>query len=76
MELQESNNQLELQLKNQIQNLQNELENELSKKSEIEGQKAQLVKDIEDNQEIIKRLENENKHLQDGQTSTQEQLNM
>jgi len=76
MELQESNNQLELQLKNQIQNLQNELENELSKKSEIEGQKAQLVKDIEDNQEIIKTLENENKHLQDGQTSTQEQLNM
>jgi uncharacterized membrane-anchored protein YhcB (DUF1043 family) len=76
MELQESNNQLELQLKNQIQNLQNELENEHSKKSEIEGQKAQLVKNIEDNQEIIKRLENENKHLQDGQTSTQEQLNM
>jgi len=76
MELQESNNQLELQLKNQIQNLQNELENEHSKKSEIEGQKAQLVKDIGDNQEIIKRLENENKHLQDGQTSTQEQLNM
>jgi uncharacterized membrane-anchored protein YhcB (DUF1043 family) len=76
MELQESNNQLELQLKNQIQNLQNELENELSKKSEIEGQKAQLVKDIEDNQEIIKTLENENKQLQDGQTSTQEQLNM
>ena len=76
MELQESNNQLELQLKNQIQNLQNELENERSKKSEMEGQKAQLVKDIEDNQEIIKTLENENKHLQDGQTSTQEQLNM
>jgi uncharacterized membrane-anchored protein YhcB (DUF1043 family) len=76
MELQESNNQLELQLKNQIQNLQNELENERSKKSEMEGQKAQLVKDIEDNQEIIKTLKNENKHLQDGQTSTQEQLNM
>jgi hypothetical protein len=43
MELQESHNQLEFQLKNQIQNLQNELENEHSKKSEIEGQIAQLV---------------------------------